>query len=293
MKSLCIKTNDSNLLNYLLTELKNINLKSICFSENEFKIYKNIIIHYTGVDESLFFSKIASILSSLVIDELEESILKRLIIQNYFYFDFDERQKILDICFDIMSEDSKNLFNKKFNTLYNIFYHFISTNKSIILNGFVNFRLKKYLCILDDVVSEAVNSYVIEKEYLEFISLLKLYIKSQDYGCDIVHIIFSNEESLLLDKDKNLIVVTDNVFKPKILSDISFSSNDYILDSLLTLLPKEIYIHIINDFIDEFINTLQLVFENRVHLCTDCDICNLYKNHKKTNNKKLPHTESS
>ena len=293
MKSLCIKTNDSNLLNYLLTELKNINLKSICFSENEFKIYKNIIIHYTGVDESLFFSKIASILSSLVIDELEESILKRLIIQNYFYFDFDERQKILDICFDIISEDSKDLFDKKFNTLYDTFYSFISTNKSIILNGFINFRLKKYLCILDDVVSEAVNSYVIEKEYLEFISLLKLYIKSQDYGCDIVHIIFSDEESLLLDKDKNLIVVTDNVFKPKILSDISFSSNDYILDSLLTLLPKEIYIHIINGFIDEFINTLQLVFENRVHLCTDCDICNLYKNNKKTNNKKIPHTESS
>lgn len=293
MKSLCIKTNDSNLLNYLLTEFKNINLKNICFSENEFKIYKNIIIHYSGVDESLFFSKIASILSFLVIDELEESILKRLIIQNYFYFDFDERQKILDICFDIMSEDSKDLFDKKFNTLYDIFYSFISTNKSIILNGFINFRLKKYLSILDDVVSESVNSYIIEKEYLEFISLLKLYVRSQDYGCDIVHIIFSDEESLLLDKDKNLIVVTDNVFKPKILSDISFSSNDYILDSLLTLLPKQIYIHIINGFIDEFINTLQLVFENRVHLCTDCDICNLYKNNKKTNNKKIPHTESS
>lgn len=293
MKSLCIKTNDSNLLNYLLTELKNIDLKNVCFSKNEFKTYKNVIIHYSGLDESLFYAKIAKILSFLVIDEVEETILKRLIIQNYFYFDFNEREKILEICFDIMSDDFTSLFDKKLKILQDIFYDFISTNKSIVLNGFINFRLKKYLAILDDVVCEAVNNFVIEKEYLEFISLLKLYINSQDYGCDTVHIIFSDSESILLDKDKNLIVITDNFFTPKFLSDISFSSNDYILNSLLTLLPKKIYIHIIDGFIDEFINTLELVFENRVQLCSDCDICRLYKNNKSINRNKISHTEPS
>ena len=28
--------------------------------------------------------------------------------------------------------------------------------------------------------------------------------------------------------------------------------------------------------IDEFITTLQSIFENRIHICTDCSICNLY-----------------
>lgn len=278
MRSLCIKTNNSDLLNYLLNELNHIELKNICFSENEFKLYKNIIIHYSGKDESLFLSEISSILCFLVIDELEETLLKRLIMQNYFYFDGNEREKILAICFDIMADDFTNLFDKKFKLLYPIFYSFLSTHKSIVLNGFINFRLKDYLSLLDNVVNEAVNSFVIEKEYLEFISLLKLYIRSQDYGCEMVHIIFSPSESILLDEDKNLIVVPDDIFKAKYLSDISFSSNDYLLNSLLTLLPKKIHIHLIDDYIDEFINTLQLVFENRVDLCTDCNICNLYKN---------------
>ena len=75
MKSICIKTNDSNLLRYLLNELKDIDLDNICFSENKFKCYKNVIIHYTGSDTSLFLSKISSLLSFLVIDELEESLL--------------------------------------------------------------------------------------------------------------------------------------------------------------------------------------------------------------------------
>ena len=39
------------------------------------------------------------------------------------------------------------------------------------------------------------------------------------------------------------------------------------LNSLLTLLPKEIYIHLTDNCIDEFINTLQLIFEKRVHIC--------------------------
>ena len=63
----------------------------------------------------------------------------------------------------------------------------------------------------------------------------------------------------------------------KYVSDISFSSNDYTLNALLTLLPKKIYIHIINGTEDEFINTLKLIFDNRVYICNDCNICNAYK----------------
>ena len=63
MKSLCIKTNNSGLLNYLLNEFNHIDLPNVYFSENEFKMYKNIIIHYSGHDEPLFLSKISSILA--------------------------------------------------------------------------------------------------------------------------------------------------------------------------------------------------------------------------------------
>lgn len=285
MKSICIKTNNSDLICYLLNEFKSIDLKNVCFSENEFRLYKNVIIHYSGNNQPLFLSKIATILSYLVIDEIEETLLKRLILQNYFYFDANERNKILAICFDIMADDFSKLFDKKFKLLYDIFYSFLSSHKSLVLDGFINFRLKSYLAILDDIINEAVNHFIIEKEYLEFISLLKLYINSQDCGCDIVHIVFSSSESLLLDENKNLIVVKDDIFKAKYLSDITFSSNDYILNSLLTLLPKKIYVHLVDDYMDEFINTLQLVFEKKINLCTDCNICRLYKKAK------IPHSE--
>lgn len=273
MKSLCIKTNNPNLLDYLLSELNAINFNDICFSSNKFKNYKNVIIHYNGKNNIQFYSTISSILSFLVIDELEESLLKRLLIQNYFYFDAIEKNKILEICFDIMSEDFTKIFDEKFNSLYDSFYNFISSHKSIVLQGFVNFRLKKYMSILDNIVNESVNTFIIEKEYLEFISLLKLYINSQNSTCNIIHIIYSSSNSILLDENKEPINTSNDIFTAKYLSDITFSSNDYILNTLLTLIPKKIYIHLVDNYIDDFINTLKLIFENRIILCTDCNIC--------------------
>ena len=278
MKSLCIKTNNSKLLDYLLNELKYSEIKHICFSQNQFKNYKNIIIHYLSNDDyPYFFSNISNLLSFMIIDEFEDMFMKRIINKNYFYFDSLERNKILKYCYTILSDEYYIWFDKKFEALYNSLYSFISNNKILILDGFLNFRLQSYNAILDDIVSESVNNYIIEKEYMEFISLLKLYINSQKNNSNIVHLIYNTSESILLDENKNIILNSEEIFNAKYLSDISFSSNDYTLNSLLNLLPKKIYIHLIDNQIDEFINTLQLIFENRVSICLNCDICNLYR----------------
>ena len=278
MKSICIKTNNENLLNYLLNELDYIEVKPVAISKNQFKNYKNIIIHYSGNDNKKFVHEVSCILSCLVIDELEESFLKMILLKNYFYFNSTEMKHILELCYEIFSDDFNTYFDKKYNLLIESFENYLVTNKSIILTGFINFRIKNYITILEDVVDEAVNSFVVEKEYLEFISLLKMYVNSQNSNCDIVHLIYNNNNSTLLDKDKNQINVSNDIFKAKYLSDISFSSNDYALNTLLTLIPKKIYIHLIDNCIDEFIHTISLIFENKVEICTDCSICKIYKN---------------
>ena len=106
--------------------------------------------------------------------------------------------------------------------------------------------------------------------------MLKLYINSKIPESELVHLVYVNEESILLDKNKNIISLTKNNLDKCYLSDISFSSNDYALNSLLTLLPKKIIIHLIGPM-DDFINTLQTIFGDNVTLCTDCNICEFYK----------------
>jgi putative sporulation protein YtxC len=289
MVSLCIKTNNSSCLNYLLNELKHVELDKVYYVQKKFKHYNNIIIHYLGNNISKFYSKISSIISFMIIDELEESILLQILSYNYFYFNTYERGKILTICYEIMGENFHANFNQKYNSLYNELYSIISNNKNIFLPGIINFRLTKYNKILSSTINDAVNNFIIEKEYLEFISLLKLYINSNSCKSGIIHLIYSENDTLLLDENKNIINPNNEIFKAKILSDISFSANDYILNTLLDLLPNKIFIHLINKPIDEFINTLLQVFQNRISLCTNCNICKIYKNSDKLIKNKSRH----
>lgn len=285
MKSICIKSNNPNLLDYLLNELNYIEIEPVYISSNKFKNYKNIIVHYRGNNNKKFIHEVSCILSCLILDELEEQFLKNIIHKNYFYFNSEEKKQILDICFDTFSSDFNTYFDKKYNCLITDFESYLTDNKSIVLTGFINFRIKDYMSIIEDVVDDAVNAFVIEKEYFEFVSLLKMYINSQSSNCELVHLIYNNENSILLDKNKKAINISDDIFKAKYLSDITFSSNDYALNSLLTLIPKKIHIHLIDNIVDEFIHTLGLIFEDRVEICTDCSICRIYKNSKIKNKK--------
>lgn len=96
-KSFCIKTNNNEILNYLLNEFENVNLKNIYISRLKFKLYNNFIVHYTGKDLNSFYNTFANILSPTIINFYEKSIVKHVLSCNYFYFSDMEQQKILEI----------------------------------------------------------------------------------------------------------------------------------------------------------------------------------------------------
>ncbi|MCI9365326.1 MAG: hypothetical protein HFJ54_01515, partial [Clostridia bacterium] len=167
-------------------------------------------------------------------------------------------------------------------SIYCAISDYIKENKSIVLDGFVNFRIQDYMKNLDYAIDLSVNRFLIEKEYNEFVNILKLYISFTPFNSSCIHLIYCNNESILLDEEKNVIETDDNTFKAKYLSDISFSSNDFALNTLLNLTPKKLVIHLVNGKEDEFINTLKLIFENRFEICSECRICSLYKMHSKS-----------
>ncbi len=277
INSICIKTNNENIINNLLNNLENMELNDVYLSKNNFKNYKNVIVHYRGNTIDLFYSKLAEILSNIIIAYYERGIIKRIISSNYFYFDDIEKKKILSLCLESLLDVQNTEFLERKNIIFISFLKYILYNKSLVLDGFINFRLKDYICILDDAVDFSVNKFLIEREYAEFVSLLKIYINSKESTTPMIHLVYINQESILIDKFGNLINTDNHIFETKYLSDISFSSNDYALNALLTLLPQKINIHLINSDEDEFINTLKLIFDDRVCLCRDCDICKIYR----------------
>ncbi len=285
MNSFCIKINNTEILNYLLERIQTINFENLTYSKNKFKIYENIIVHYQGKNYLEFYNFLCELLEETITKFYEEKLMKQLINYNYFYFDEYEKEKILENCFDIVnSQEYKNTI-KENRLIKKELMKYILEHKTMILDGFVYFRLKDYYKYLDNLVDDAVNQFVIEKEYTEFISLLRIYVESRMPECNLLHLIYNRGESILLDEEKNVVSISDNIYNAKYLSDISFSSNDFALNTLLTLLPEKIEIHLIDEE-DEFINTIKLIFDGRVYVCKECNICKTYR---LLNNAKIIH----
>lgn len=276
MKSFCIKNNNEEILNYLLNEFDKIELDDIYISKNKFKHYKNVIVHYKGKNDELFIIEISKVLTNCVLKFYEKNIIKRIVNSDYFYFTMYDREYIYANCEELLQDNEQNGYEIRTQKVFLSFVEYIKNYKYFILDGFVNFRLFEYKNIIAEVVDIAVNKYIVDKEYKEFIQLLQGYIKSQPNGANIIHIIYSNNEPIILDENENVILYDNNIIQPKYLSDISFSSKDYCLNELLNLLPKKIILHLLVEA-DEFVNTLQLIFKGRIVICKECNICKTFE----------------
>lgn len=149
---------------------------------------------------------------------------------------------------------------------------FLTKHETINLEGFLRFRLKEYIDRLREVVEQALENFLAEKEYKEFIRLLRYFVENQEPRVNEVHVvIYTPDLFRLLDEEQKPL-------EPEYLQGIlgEFSDNelnyeDLLLSALITLAPRRIYLHHPKDI--EITATIQQVFNERVHLCSHCELC--------------------
>lgn len=192
MKSFCIKTNNNKIIQYLLKNLETSSLENIYFVNKKFKSYKNVIVHYAGNSFSHFLGFLAEMLTDCILLFYEPLLLKRIINFNYFYFDELEKKIIQENCYKyiVLEEDTTLKYRK--DEIFTSLLSYINNNKSVILDGFVTFRLENYYKTLEEIVDYSVNQYIIEREYIEFINLLRIYIDSREPETSLIHLVYSN-----------------------------------------------------------------------------------------------------
>lgn len=271
MISICLKSNNIFSLNSIENYLDNTELPEIYYSQKKFKHFNNIIIHYKGHNEKLFYKVFSNILSKYIINFYEKHFIKQQLAFDFFYFSIQDKRRIQDSAIETMNIESNVV--KKMNILRDCIIEYFSKTSSCNLDGFINFRLYDYKNFINLILENVINDYIIQKEYAEYVNLLQEYINMQTPQTESIHLIYSNDTKILLDDSKNIIA---NTSSPQIyLSDISFSSNDFILNSLLNLLPKKIFIHLGTEE-DNFIKFLKLIFKDKFIICNNCAICSLY-----------------
>jgi putative sporulation protein YtxC len=233
---------------------------------------------------------ISRIITEAIINNWEAKLIKKILKDNYFYLSEKERDAICKNALKLLQEEKGILpggFYKitRKNKVMRDVLEYLSTNDIINIDGVVNFRLHSYIKDLSETVERAIEMFITEREYNEFIKLLKYFVEIQECKVDVLHLMPTIEgKYLLLDGCKNKI---NGEFFEEIRADIGdgdINYDDLLISTLITISPRKIYLHNLNSFLNkELVKTITNVFSDRISICPGCELCSSNANVESNN----------
>ncbi|MHB1654431.1 MAG: sporulation protein YtxC [Desulfitobacteriaceae bacterium] len=151
----------------------------------------------------------------------------------------------------------------------------LESNSLFDIEGFLGFRAQEYKADLDKAVSGAVDEYVLEREYLEFIQLLKHFLDTQPPHIDTLHVGICSQGKFHLYNDQGEKVTgiyLDGMTVEEGVQD--FSYEDLLVSALIAASPRKVVLHIRYPGYRDTLQTIRHVFEEKVKDCPGCSLCN-------------------
>ncbi len=228
---------------------------------------------------NILLNCVANALSDIIINYCEPKLIQKIIEEDYFYFSKKEQSRIYDLTQRILNfseadgKDSIFFQIKRKDFVLHKLLEYLQENNVIVLDGFLDFRLKKYISQLENAVDDAVDEYLMEKEYNEFIKLLRYFVNLQESKRNLINIVIKNNKLFLLD-DQNIMIEKDKAFDIIAKENPDINADDIIVSTLINIAPKKIIIHgFTGKEKCEVINALFNIFEGKIAFCDHCDIC--------------------
>ena len=176
--------------------------------------------------------------TNLLLGEVSQNLLRRMIRIDHPYISAAEAdalsQKVIATLSAVGEKERVNRVQKEVNS-------FLRENKALFLEGFFRFRLKDYVQELKENLEEAIDQLLADKEYQEFIKLLRYFVEIQEPKILEVHVLFySKEKFRLLDEEEKPL---EHEYLLKVLGDLrdeGLKYEDLLLSALITLSPQRI-----------------------------------------------------
>ena len=234
---------------------------------------------YSEKIEDIINLYVSNILYRIVIDNYRKKEMFEFITDNYFFLKQSEilevENKILKIlnceaaCKD---EDSIYCLNR-INCIIQKIRECICEKQEMNVDGFITFRMRMLREDIEKIIDKVVEKYMVEKEYEEFVRLLKYFVDIQE--CKIEKIIISIEEG-------NHYIIKDeygrDLYKD-FLKELTGDEKDYdiniediLISGLITSSPKKIIIYGEKNCQNkEFLDTVKNVFGEKMIFCDESE----------------------
>lgn len=228
---------------------------------------------------SLYLKNVVNAICEIILNHWKKIILEEIIRETYYYFSAEERDIILSNALEYISGNemvAKDLLRFKYKRkILNELYEFLNSNNYIIIDGFIRFRLKDYVNDLYEAAEQAVDDFLMEREYREFIQLLKYFVDIQDPRVDCVNVVLESEEVFKLYNEKGELIDSD--YMEGFIADFiggGINYEDLLISSLITIAPNEIIFHFNTDNKHKTaVDMISKIFSGRVRQCEGCSLC--------------------
>ena len=236
---------------------------------------------YNEKVKNMIYLYISNILYNIVIEEYRKRELFNFLTETFFFLKQEELFEVENIIMRILKGE-ENLKDENMiytmNKIYIILEKIkvcIEENAELNVKGFITFRMKELREDIEDIIDRIVEEYMVDKEYKEFVKLLKYFVDIQDSKIEKINIyIQDNGEYILKDGYGNDIFqeFIKEIAECKIETEAKIE--DIIISGLITNAPKKVIIHKKEKCLNkEFVETIINVFGEKVSICTGCSNC--------------------
>jgi putative sporulation protein YtxC len=243
------------------------------------------IIESSGVQTRLskdkradgLFKITARVIADWIVKEEEERLLRGLINEVFHYEQEADIKAILGYCRsdaeDSVEEQQEMVLRRK-NKISQEVYSLLKARTDLNIDGLIKFRLNAYMEDLSEIAEYAVDEFLMDRQYQEFIALLQYFVYIQEAKIPFVHLIHKGGSEFLLLNDKMESIDTNgsNVTLTVEMLEKDINFEDVIISTLISVSPQLIYVHTRDPDI-QVIQTISQIFENRVELCEYCGLC--------------------
>lgn len=258
-------------LNYSVKELRDKDF--VTFQFQFWPFYEHTI-------DTLDFIRtaISQVVSDYIVNYKEEEILKEILTQEFGYHSEEEQQQIISYVYSGIEvsqfeETSDNLHKNilRKNIIEKAMDYFCLEH-TLTMDGFIRFRLKDQWGQWRSLVEHAVDEYLAEKEYKEFIQLARLFLTNQDTKTRLLHIVHIDDRNLQMYSESWHRMSLEKQEQIAFFENRSKSYEDLLIGSIIHFAPEHIVIHTDQEN-HHIIYTLKRIFDQRTTICNKCLDC--------------------
>lgn len=214
--------------------------------------------------------------AEFITDVWERSELERLVVDDFYYYASDEVEYLADcavkILADLQGHDGRPL---RFGHIVEQVSEQLTSGQELVVEGLLRFRMQPLYEDLHRVVEQAIDEYLMDLEYQEFVKLLRYFLDVQEPGLAMLHLVsVSERENRLFDGEGR--PLTAEVMAGRLTSELrngDVAAED-MLSVLVALAPERLLLHVVGEEeTPPFVETVTKIFQDKAEVCAGCPLC--------------------